>query len=395
MLASIEFYGNRDMIKDTAPASSMIRNRMPDSKRGRCTGNLFKRYDLTGKDEHNMNSLDEIIKQLKNLTAIDSPSGFTAEVTEYTTNELKKLGYSPYLTKKGCVVCDLGGEGDPLILSAHIDTLGGMVAEIKKNGRLRITNIGGLNANNCETENCRIRTRFGRVFEGTLQMNDPSVHVNDDYSKQSRTFDEMEIVLDEAVTEKKDTEALGIRNGDFVCFDPRTTITESGYIKSRFLDDKLSVAILLGLAKEIHEKKIALKRKIYVFITVYEEVGHGACGALPEDASEIISVDMGCVGEGLTCTERMVSICAKDSRGPYNYEVTTNLIRCAEKGQLDFAVDVYPYYGSDADAALAAGYDLKHGLIGAGVYASHGYERSHVDGVRNTLRLLELYIGQE
>ncbi|QEY35707.1 M42 family metallopeptidase [Caproiciproducens galactitolivorans] len=339
--------------------------------------------------------MNYIIDQLKALTAIDSPSGFTEDVTRYTMEQFESLGYHPYRTKKGCVVCDLGGEGSPLILSAHIDTLGGMVAEIKKNGRLRITNIGGLNANNCETENCRIRTRSGKVFEGTLQMNDPSVHVNDEYSKQNRTFADMEIVIDEDVKEKKDTETLGICNGDFVCFDPRTTITKSGYIKSRFLDDKLSVAILLGLARDLQKKKLKLKRKVYVFITVYEEVGHGACGALPADAEEIISVDMGCIGEGLACTERMVSICAKDSHGPYDYEVTTNLIRCAQEGKLDFAVDVYPYYGSDADAALAAGYDLKHGLIGAGVYASHGYERSHIDGVKNTLKLLELYIKKK
>ena len=339
--------------------------------------------------------MEYLIDQLKELTAIDSPSGYTREVTEYTMEQFQKLGYKPYLTNKGCVACELGGEGNPLILSAHIDTLGGMVAEIKKNGRLRITNIGGLNANNCETENCRIRTRSGKILEGTLQMNDPSLHVNGEYNKQSRTFDDMEIVLDEDVKEKKDTEALGIRNGDFVCFDPRTTVTENGYIKSRFLDDKLSVAILLGLAKDIREKKLKLKRKVYAFITVYEEVGHGACGALPADAKEIISVDMGCVGEGLACTERMVSICAKDSRGPYDYDVTTALIRCAEEAKLDFAVDVYPYYGSDADAALAAGYDLKHGLIGAGVYASHGYERSHKDGVKNTLKLLKRYIEEK
>lgn len=336
-----------------------------------------------------------ILDQLKNLTAIDSPSGFTAEVTEYTVGEFKKLGFKPYLTNKGCVACCLGGEGDPVILSAHIDTLGGMVAEIKKNGRLRITKVGGLNANNCETETCRVRTRSGKVFEGTLQMNDPSIHVNNKFSEQSRTFDDMEIVVDEDVKEKKDTEKLGIRAGDFVCFDPRTTVTKSGYIKSRFLDDKLSVAILLGLAKRISEQKLKLKRKVYVFITVYEEVGHGACGALPADAKEILSVDMGCVGEGLSCTERMVSICAKDSGGPYDYSVTTELIRCAEKEKLDFAVDIYPFYGSDADAALSAGYDLRHGLIGAGVYASHGYERSHTQGVSNTLKLLESYLSED
>lgn len=338
--------------------------------------------------------MDYIIEKLLKLTSIDSPSGFTADVARYTIEEFEKLGFKPHLTKKGCVVCDLGGDGNPLILSAHIDTLGGMVAEIKENGRLRISSIGGLNANNCETENCRIRTRSGKVFEGTLQMNDASVHVNGDYSKQERTFDDMEIVIDEDVMKKSEAEALGISNGDFVCFDPRTVVAESGYIKSRFLDGKLSVAILLGLAKDIKERKLKLKRKVYAFITVYEEVGHGACGALPADAEEILSVDMGCVGKGLCCDEHMVSICAKDTHGPYDYEVTTNLIDSAKSGGLNFAVDVYPYYGSDADAALAAGYDLKHGLIGAGVYASHGYERSHIDGVSNTLKLLKLYIGQ-
>lgn len=336
--------------------------------------------------------MEYVLDQLKKLLSIDSPSGFTYEVANYTLEEFKKLGCNAWLTNKSCVAADLGGEGNPLILSAHIDTLGGMVAEIKSNGRLRITNIGGMNANNAETENCTIYSRLeNKKFSGTLQMNDPSVHVNGDYSKQERTFNNMEIVIDEAVKTKEDTEKLGISVGDFVCFDPRTTITESGYIKSRFLDDKLSVAMLLGLAKNIKDGKVTPKRKVYAFITVYEEVGHGACGALPE-AKELISVDMGCVGMGLTCDERMVSICSKDSHGPYDYDVTTNLIRCARDNGIIYAVDVYPFYGSDADAALDAGYDVKHGLIGAGVYASHGYERSHVDGVNNTLKLLKAYV---
>ena len=336
--------------------------------------------------------LDYTVEQLKKLLSIDSPTGFTAEVAEYTMNEFKALGFNAWLTNKGCVAVDLGGEGDPVILSAHIDTLGGMVAEIKGNGRLRITNVGGMNANNAETETCRIHCRLSdKIYEGTLQMNDPSVHVNRDYSSQERNWANMEIVIDEDVKCKADTEALGISVGDFVCFDPRTVITSSGYIKSRFLDDKLSVAMLLGLAKDIAEGKVKPNRKIYGFVTVYEEVGHGCCAALP-DATEIISVDMGCVGMGLQCTEKDVSICAKDSRGPYNYEVTTNLIKCAKELNLGYAVDVYPFYGSDADAALGAGYDLKHGLIGAGVYASHGYERSHLEGVDNTMKLMEAYI---
>ena len=201
----------------------------------------------------------------------------------------------------------------------------------------------------------------------------------------------MEVVLDEKVSSKEEVEKLGIMAGDFVCFDPRTVVTKSGYIKSRFLDDKLSVGILLGFAKYLKEENIEPERMIYHHITVYEEVGHGGAASIPEDVTEVISVDMGCIGEGLTCQETQVSICAKDSRGPYNYDVVTNLVTAAKEHDIDYAVDVYPYYGSDADVALTAGYDVRHGLIGAGVYASHGYERSHKDGVKNTFSLLCAY----
>ena len=226
-----------------------------------------------------------------------------------------------------------------------------------------------------------------------LQLADASIHVNGDYNDKKRTFDGVEIVLDERVHTKEDVEKLGIMAGDFVCFDPRTTVTKTGYIKSRFLDDKLSVGILLGYARYLKEEQVTPERMIYQHITVYEEVGHGGAASIPEGVTEVISVDMGCVGEGLSCEETQVSICAKDSRGPYSYDVVTGLIAAAKEAELDFAVDVYPYYGSDADVALTAGYDVRHGLIGAGVYASHGYERSHVDGVKNTFGLLKAYLG--
>ena len=202
----------------------------------------------------------------------------------------------------------------------------------------------------------------------------------------------MEVVLDEATASKAETEALGVQVGDIVCFDPRTRRTASGYLKSRFLDDKLSVGILLGFAKYLADQKITPTRKVYVHVTVYEEVGHGGSASVPAGVTEAISVDMGCVGEGLSCTERQVSICAKDSGGPYSYEVVGKLIDAAKKTGADYAVDVYPHYGSDVEATLRAGYDLRHGLIGAGVYASHGYERSHIDGVFNTLKVLEGYL---
>lgn len=339
--------------------------------------------------------VDYIVEETKKILSIDSPSGYTKNVAEYVMEEYRALGYEPKMTVKGGILAALGGknQSDAVMLEAHIDTLGAMVCEIKANGRLKVSPIGGMNANNAETENCRIATRFAGTFEGTLQLANASIHVNGDYNEKKRTYDEMEVVLDEKVSSKEETEKLGIMVGDFVCFDPRTTVTETGYIKSRFLDDKLSVGILLGYAKYLKEENVLPDRMIYQHITVYEEVGHGGAASIPKGVTEVISVDMGCVGDGLTCEETQVSICAKDSFGPYNYDVVTGLIEAAKKKELDFAVDVYPYYGSDADVALTAGYDVKHGLIGAGVYASHGYERSHVDGVKNTLELLQGYLG--
>lgn len=335
------------------------------------------------------------VEQLKQLCSIDSPSGFTDRAADYLMDELTAMGYAPEKTRKGGVTVCLGGEddstGNGLLLMAHVDTLGAVIKEVKGNGRLKLSNVGGLNANNCETENCRVYTRDGKIFEGCLQLCNASTHVNKDYDATKRSFDTTEVVLDESVKTADETRALGIEVGDFVCFDPRTVVTESGYIKSRFLDDKLSAAILLAFAKELKEQGAALNRKVYLHFTVYEEVGHGAAAFVPDDVLDIISVDMGCVGDGLTCTEREVSICAKDSRGPYNYEVTTALINAAKESGAAYAVDVYPFYGSDADAALAAGYDVRHGLIGPGVYASHGYERSHIDGVENTLKLIWKY----
>ena len=329
------------------------------------------------------------------LLAIDSPTGYTADAAAWVKNVFSDLGFPAEITRKGGVLVDLGGQNsdDGLLLEAHADTLGGMVAEIKGDGRLRLTNLGGMRAENGECENIRVHTRAGKVIEGTLQLCNASVHVNGGYGSTNRTFDSTEVVLDEDVSSAADTRSLGIEVGDIVAFDPRTRVTASGYIKSRFLDDKLSVAILLGFAKYIKDENIILPRRTYVHVTVYEEVGHGGCASVPAGVSEAISVDMGCVGSGLTCTERMVSICAKDSGGPYSYDVVGKLIEAAKAEGADYAVDVYPHYGSDVEATLSAGYDIRHGLIGPGVYASHGYERSHVDGVWNTLKVLKGYLG--
>ena len=337
---------------------------------------------------------EDAAEKAAEIIAIDSPSGYTAKAAEWVKNEFNALGFKAEITKKGGVMITLSDKGEEgLLLQAHADTLGVMVAQIKGDGRLKLTALGGMRAENGETENVRVYTRDGRVYDGTLQLCNPSIHVNRSYGDTKRSFDTTEVVLDEDVSSAADTKALGIEVGDIVCFDPRTVITKSGYIKSRFLDDKLSVGILLGFAKYIKDTGAVLSRPVYVHVTVYEEVGHGGAASVPVGVTESISVDMGCVGDGLNCTEKQVSICAKDSGGPYNYDVVGALIEAAKKEGADYAVDVYPYYGSDVEATLSAGYDIRHGLIGSGVYASHGYERSHIDGVHNTLKVLKGYLN--
>ena len=332
--------------------------------------------------------------QTEALLKIDSPSGYTDRAAAWVRDAFASLGFDAKITTKGGVLIDLGGEKaeDALLLEAHADTLGAMVAEIKGNGRLRLTALGGMRPENAETENVKVYTRCGKIIEGTCQLCNASIHVNGGYGDAKRSWDTVEIVLDEDMNSAADSRKLGLEVGDIVCFDPRTRRTASGYLKSRFLDDKLSVGILLGFAQYLKDEGITPKRKVYVHVTVYEEVGHGGSASVPAGVTEAISVDMGCVGDGLQCTEKQVSICAKDSGGPYSYAVVGKLIDAAKKTEADYAVDVYPFYGSDVEATLRSGVDIRHGLIGAGVYASHGYERSHIDGVYNTLKVLCGYL---
>lgn len=333
------------------------------------------------------------IEQIVKLCRIPSPSGYTAKVREYLVEELSRLGFKAVVTNKGSVLADLGGEGNHLVLAAHVDTLGAMVRAIKSSGRLRFTKIGGYPENNIENENVTIHTRDGKEFSGTVYINGPAAHVYKDSGSSKRDDSTMEVVLDEIVKSKEDTIKLGISVGDFISLDARTILTETGFIKSRHLDDKASAGILLGLAAMVQAGDVILKRKVTILFTTYEEVGHGAASGLPTDTVEMISVDMGAVGDDLETDEYKVSICAKDSGGPYDYEVTTELIRIAKAEKLSYAVDIYPFYGSDVEGALSAGYDIKHGLIGPGVFASHGYERTHTQGVDNTLKLLSAYVG--
>ena len=336
-----------------------------------------------------------MLNQLKVLTGIPSPTGMTHEISNYLMAELTRLGFTPERTPKGTVMCCLGGSGHPLVLSAHVDALGAMVRAVKSNGCLRYTQIGGYSDNAIENETVKIHTRSGKVYTGTVQSTHASVHVWGRTTDEKRSDESLEIVVDEETWSKADTEALGIRPGDYISLDPRTVVTESGFIKSRHLDDKASSAVLLTLAREVAEGRVVLPRRTYIVFTVYEEVGHGAAPLSKLDLEDMLAVDMGCVGDDLACKENMVSICAKDSAGPYDYDFTSELVALAEEKGLPYAVDIYPSYSSDASAALRAGLDARFALCGQGVYASHGYERTHVKGMLATLSLVTAYVEKK
>ena len=339
--------------------------------------------------------MDYLVEQAKNLLAIPSPTGYNQEIQAYLREELARLGY-PETTgpRRGGVSCYIGGEGNPITLTAHADTLGAMVRHIKDNGSLMITPIGGLNANNVETSNVEIITKFDGKYSGTIQVENASVHVNPEVNAP-RSFDtNIEVLIDEDVHCPEDVRKLGIEVGDFVTLDPRTVVTSSGYIKSRFLDDKVCCAILLAYAKYVKEENVKMPRAVWLHFSVYEEIGPGGATLIPQDAHDIVAVDMGCVGELQTGSERKVTLCAKDSKGPYHYEFLKELAKVCIDHKVDYVVDTYFRYGSDVEGSLTAGYDARHITMGPGVYASHGYERTHISGLEQTFECIRRYLEQ-
>ncbi|MCY6957023.1 M42 family metallopeptidase [Clostridium brassicae] len=331
---------------------------------------------------------------ISNLLSIASPSGFTDKIMSHIKQELDTLNIPYTLTNKGVIIVTFKGENDNIerTFSAHIDTLGAMVKEIKSNGALSLDFIGGFMGNSVEGENCIVSTMDDINYTGTIQTIKPSVHINGDEARDLKRIPEnMEVILDEKVFTKEDVEDLGINVGDFVSFDPRTIFTEKEFIKSRHLDDKASAAILLYAIEYIHTNKIKLPYTTNFFISNYEEVGHGASSSIPKNTTEFISVDMGAPGPGQNSSEYSVCICAKDSSGPYDYNLRKKFVNLCKSKNIDYKIDTYPHYGSDASAALRAGWDIKTALIGPGVFASHAYERTYMDSMVATLDLVLEY----
>ncbi len=331
---------------------------------------------------------------IKELVEIPSPSGHTNEVITYVENFLQDLQVTTTRNRKGGLIATIPGKetAEKRMLTAHVDTLGAIVKEIKPSGRLKLDLIGGFKFNAIEGEYCQIETSSGKRYTGTILMHQTSVHVYKDAGEAKRNQANMEVRIDEIVHNEEDVHALGIEIGDFVSFDPRAQILPSGFIKSRHLDDKASVGILLQLIKQIKTDQTELPYTTQFLISNNEEIGYGGNSNIPPETVEYLAVDMGAMGDGQTTDEYTVSICAKDASGPYHFELRKRLVALAKENGIGYKVDIYPYYGSDASAAIRAGNDIVHGLIGPGIDSSHAYERTHQSSIEETTKLLWHYL---
>ncbi|MBD7983340.1 M42 family metallopeptidase [Sporosarcina sp. Sa2YVA2] len=338
-----------------------------------------------------------VVALLKKLVGTPSPSGYTHRVMDVIKDELKAVGATYKQTNKGAIIATVKGKDDTRhrLLTAHVDTLGAMVKEVKSDGRLKLSMIGGFNWNAVEGEYCYIHTASGKDIRGTILMHQTTVHVYKNAGTAERSAENIEIRIDEKVKNAKETRALGIEVGDFVSFDARFETTDNGFVKSRHLDDKASTALLIDLIKNLSENDIELPNTTHFYISNNEEIGYGGNSNIPEETVEYIAVDMGAIGDGQASDEFTVSICAKDSSGPYHYELTRHLTNLCSTTDIPFKLDIYPYYGSDASAAIRAGFDVRHALFGPGIESSHALERTHTDSLKATAQLLYAYVTSD
>lgn len=336
-----------------------------------------------------------MINFLTGLLNTPSPTGFAEAGINFTEKALSSFnGLHLSRTRKGGLLVKLAGqkEDHPRALTAHVDTLGAMVKEIKSNGRLKLTKIGGFAWNTVEGEGCTIFTLDGKEIRGSLLISKASSHVYGAETGDTKRDDSvMEVRLDVKTTSASETAALGIQVGDFVAFDPRVEVT-NGFVRSRHLDDKACVANLVTAVKAFADAKLKPLQTTYFLISNYEEVGHGASAGIPAEVEELVAVDMAAVGEGQTSDEFHASICVKDSGGPYHHALSTRLRKLADQYEIPYQVDIYPYYGSDGEAYWRAGGDVQVALIGPGVDASHNYERTHMEALTATTDWILAYL---
>ncbi len=333
--------------------------------------------------------MKNVVSTLKEILAVHSPTGYTIEVINYIESLFKGSKLHITKTNKGALLVSLS-ENPELVVTGHIDTLGAMVKEVKGDGTLEITELGSYPLNSFEGEYVTIRNSKGKLFRGTFLLNNPAAHVNRNVQSEKRELDKMSVRIDALVYSDEDVRKLGIEVGDFIFYDTRFETTDTGFVKSRFLDDKACAAVMIELIKEY--SKSGKAKNVGFYFSNYEEVGHGSSTGFPASVKELLVLDMAVVGNGCTGREDAVSICVKDSSGPYDFTVNERLRKLVEKNKINYVIDIYPYYGSDGSAAVRSGYDVRVGLIGPGVSASHGVERTHEKGLEATYKLTKAYI---
>ncbi len=336
-----------------------------------------------------------LLEQLQKLLSIPSPTGYTEQAIDYLEEQLGELsGISYHRNSKGALIASWEGDlkTSPRALTAHIDTLGAMVKEVKANGRLKLTQLGSFPWNTVEGEGCTVLASSGRSIRGSILLQKASVHVfGKEVSSTDRSADTLEVRLDLSTSSAEETRRAGIEVGDYVFFDTRLEINQ-GYVRSRHLDDKASAACLLAAVQALQDADLQPAQDTLFHFSNYEEVGHGAAAGIQEGIRELVAVDMAAVGEGQASDEHHATLCVKDSGGPYHHGLSQRLRSLAEEYQIPYVVDIYPYYGSDGEAYWRAGGDVAVALIGPGVDASHSYERTHLDALLATTRWIMAYL---
>lgn len=336
---------------------------------------------------------NRIVETFDELVHIPSVVGYYPQIQKVMEQKAEELGY-PYETdRKHTFWIKVPGRNHEHVraLAAHLDTIGMIVRFVDDNGWLQVRNLGGLNFHSLEGANVIVHTRNGKDYTGTVICKSHSVHVFDDARELPREMENMRIVLDEDVSSAEDVKDLGIRHGDLVSVEPNTVYTHSGFIKSRHVDDKIHAAILLECLRILSEEKIVPETDTWFAFPMFEEIGLGGAYTPPE-VDEYLALDIALVGPGYEGLEKKVTICAGDRIAPYDWELTSKLIRLAEEAGIDHAVDIFYRYASDATEALDCGQNLMPALIGTGTLSSHGYERTHLEGVLNTAKLTLAYI---
>lgn len=338
-----------------------------------------------------------LTRVLNDLLNTPSPTGDTDYIVSFIEGEIGALGYTTTKTRKGNLVTTVDGlsESQPRAVTSHIDSLGAVVSEIKSSGRLKMHALNGVVWPTLESEGVNISTRNGRLFRGSIVLENGAAHVNRQARTQERNAETLEVRLDERTTSAEETRLLGIEVGDYVYFDPRVEIASSGFVRSRFLDDKAAVASVITALKALKDTGVSPAQRTSIVFSAFEEVGHGGIDGVPQDVNELVVVDMACIGTGLTGDEYHCTVCIADSGGPYSKALTEKIRSIGAQRGIDLRVDIYPFYSSDGTAYWRAGGEAQVALIGPGVDTSHGYERTHIDALVDTSLLLAEYLVED